>query len=499
MVKETNIRLEDISVICLIRRVVRDIPIIIAMGLIAALLTAATMQLTYSPKYTASATVAVNVKNSTYTSVYSNLSTTSEIASTFTGLFGNDVFKELSRDREGSDSLSGTIEAVAVPETNILRLSVTADDPVAAFTTLRFWLDNYDAVSEHVLQNVVLHELDTPSVPRSASNPMQLTDAMKKAFLLGSLGMVLVILAIAAYSDTVQTTSAMRHKVDAKLFATIHHEEMNKTLRSRLKRTKKGLLINMPTTGFYFTEEIEKLASKVDHSARRNEAKVVLITSVAENEGKSTVAANLALSLAKQGKKVLLMDADLHKASQYKLFGRRCTRDLSRVLSGFQPMQAEYMEKERFYAMFSIRLRAGASELLSTPRLKELIEKMREEMDIIIIDTPPLAMFSDAEILAAESDLSLLVVRQDCVSAPYINDAVDTLRKCNAHFMGCVFNDVRHMSLPSMGHGYGYGYGYGYGRKYGYGYGAYGGYGGYAKEGGRERSAMEDKNGRTQA
>lgn len=237
-----------------------------------------------------------------------------------------------------------------VPETNILLLRVTADDPISAFRTLRFWLDNYDTVSQHVFQNVVLRELDAPSVPRAPSNPLHLGSAVKRAFVLGAAAMTLALLALAVLSDTVQTSDAMRHKVDARLFATIHHEEKNKTLRSRLKRSnkKKGLLITMPATGFYFTEEIEKLASKVNHSAQRNNGKVLLVTSVAENEGKSTVAANLALSLAKQDKKVLLIDADLHKASQYKLFGRENAPELSRMLAGSQPVQAEYLERKTF-------------------------------------------------------------------------------------------------------------------------------------------------------
>ena len=497
MEEQTTFRWADLSPVCLIRRVLMELPSILAVGLIAALLTAAAMQSFYKPQYTTSATVAVNVKNSSYSALYSNLTTTSEIASTFTGLFGSDVFRDLSADRPGSEQLSGRLEASTVPETNILLLTVTADDPVSAFRTLRFWLDNYDAVSQHVFQNVVLRELDAPSVPRAPSNPLHLGGAVKRAFLIGAAGMTLALLVMAVLSDTVQTSDAVRHKVDARLFATIHHEEKNKTLRSRLKRNKKGLLITMPGTGFYFTEEIEKLASKVNHSAQRSGGKVLLVTSVAENEGKSTVAANLALSLAQQGKKVLLIDADLHKASQYKLFGREDAPELSRMLAGAQEMRPEYLEKEQLYAIFSIRACAGAAELLSSPQMHQLLADMRQKMDMLVIDTPPMAMFSDAETLADEADLSVLVIRQDCVSAQRINDAVDALNQCAAHFLGCVFNDVYHLSLPAAGRRYGYGYGYGvygyggygYGRR-GYGYGGYG-YSGYARPAQGEKETKE--------
>ena len=197
---------------------------------------------------------------------------------------------------------------------------------------------------------------------------------------------------------------------------------------------------------------------------------------------------------------MLLIDADLHKASQYKLFGRENAPELSRMLAGSQPVQAEYLEKENLYAIFSIRSCAGAAELLASAQMRQLLAEMRQKMDLIIIDTPPRAMFSDAETLADEADLSLLVVRQDCVGAPRINDAVDALNQCAAHFLGCVFNDVYHVTLPSASRGYGYGYGYvyGYGRGYGYGaYGGYGGYGGYAR--GKNQRTGEDAHGRTKA
>lgn len=496
--KEKSIRLNDISLVCVLRRITRDIPCILAVGLIAALLTVSITQALYKPQYTANATVAINVKNSSYTSVYSNLSSTTEIAGTFTGLFGSEIFKELSAGRPGSDALAGKLSAYAIPQTNILQLTVTADDPISAFRTLRFWLDNYDTISDHVFQNVVLRELDAPTVPRSPSNPPELRSAAKRAFLFGAAGMLFALLCAAVLADTVQTSDAMRHNVDAKLFATIHHEEKNKTLRSRIKRAKKALLITSPTTGFYFTEEIEKLASRFDHSAQQRQSKVLLITSVTEGEGKSTVAANLAISLGRMGKRVLLIDADMHKSSQYKLFGRRGTCELSRMLAGSNAFQADHLEKEQIYAIFSFRARPNASELLATPKMHELLTAMRSKMDYIIIDTPPLAIFSDAEMLASEADLSLLVVKQDLVTAPCINDAIDALRKCSALFLGCIFNDVRHSPLPYAGHGYGYGYnyGYGYGRRYGYGYGAYGGYSNANKH---KDNTGEDTHGRTQA
>ena len=102
-----------------------------------------------------------------------------------------------------------------------------------------------------------------------------------------------------------------------------------------------------------------------------------------------------------------------------------------------------------------------------------MVALAREQYDYVIIDSPPLGFFSDSELLSDLSDASVLVVRQDTVPAPEINDAIDALRAGKAEFLGCILNDMSHLTAYSAGYGYGYGYyGYGYCKKYDkYGYG----------------------------
>lgn len=173
----------------------------------------------------------------------------------------------------------------------------------------------------------------------------------------------------------------------------------------------------MPVAGFYFTEEVGKLASKVSHAAMHDGRKVLMITSAAENEGKSTVAANLAISLAQKGKRVVLVDADLHKPAQYKLLRTEPKCELAQVLRGEKPCAPEQTEQKGLRAIFSTQARKGAAELLGGDGMRALLEHLRGEADLIIVDTPPMGMFSDAEAIAELADLSLLVVRQDCVPA----------------------------------------------------------------------------------
>ena len=106
--------------------------------------------------------------------------------------------------------------------------------------------------------------------------------------------------------------------------------------------------------------------------------------------------------------------------------------------------------------------------------LKEVIHLLSGSFDYVVIDSPPLGYFSDSEVLSDLADGTLLVVRQDLVPAAEINDAIDALRACRAEFLGCILNDMQHLSSRLSGGRYAYGYGYGYGKYGKYGYGKYG-------------------------
>lgn len=460
-----SFRWSQVEPICVLRRLLRQIPILLAGGAIGVMCAWIALTSLYHPVYTAQTTLAVNIQSSSYSTILSNLSRSSEIAETFTQLFESNVFGTLAAEQLGVSKLPGSLTASVVPETNLVVLQVTADSPEDAFRTLRLVLDNYDQVSTQVFQNVILRQLDRPEMPVAPSNPLNTGRTLKLAGAAGVAVVAALVLLLTLWSDTVQTAEGLRRKLDLKLFGVLDHEAKNKTLRTRLRRANKGLLVTMPVASFRFTESVDKLSIKLLYAMRHNHCKVFLITSVAENEGKSTVAANLALALAQRGRKVLLIDADLHKAAQYKLLQHEPRQELSSVLEGKEAWLPEYLEREQLYVTLSRQSSREAAELIASPAMAQLLQQARAEMDVILLDTPPIALFSDVEVLADQADASLLVVRQDRVSARRINDAADTLRECRAQLLGCIFNDVR--STPFLGGerrhlNYGYGYEYGY-------------------------------------
>ena len=140
-------------------------------------------------------------------------------------------------------------------------------------------------------------------------------------------------------------------------------------------------------------------------------------------------------------------------------------------------------DRERgIHLLLSDRNISNSTDIVSSENMSRLVALMREYYDYIVIDSPPMSLMADAEVLANLSDMSLLVVGYDRALAQDLNDAIDSLRDCKANFAGCILNQVRTMPTTRRvigGYG-GYGHYGNYGRYGKYGnYGRYGAYGAY--------------------
>ena len=119
---------------------------------------------------------------------------------------------------------------------------------------------------------------------------------------------------------TIKTEAAAVRRLKGTKLALVGHEVKNRTFRARLRNKNKAILITNPITTFGYVETFRKLAFRVQAEMKKNGQKVLLISSVEENEGKSTIASNIALAMAQTGKKVLLVDMDLRRPAIYKIF-----------------------------------------------------------------------------------------------------------------------------------------------------------------------------------
>ncbi len=206
----------------------------------------------------------------------------------------------------------------------------------------------------------------------------------------------------------------------------------------------KEVVLNLPGEDNFFVQEAYKtLRTNLQFCGQ--DVRVILFTSVHENEGKSTISLQTAKSLAELGKKVLLIDADLRKSV---LAGRNSNVKkpvgLSEVLSGMNSV-GECLYKSQYqglHILFSGKYPPNPVELLGSKYFAKLIGEAREVYDYVIVDTPPLGMVIDAAVIAPVCDGAVLVVGNN-VKASDACAVVSQLEKANCKVLGAVRNNVR--------------------------------------------------------
>jgi len=176
------------------------------------------------------------------------------------------------------------------------------------------------------------------------------------------------------------------------------------------------------------------------------QVRTVVVTSALPGEGKTTSAVNLSLSFARRGLRVLLIDADLRRAAVHTVFEAPREPGLREVLKGSVPLERAYRSVEVDGQMMHF-LAAGApvlspTSLLDSEPMRTLLARLREAYDVVVIDSPPANIVTDAAVLGAMADGVILVARVGRSEAAAVGWAIDHLRHVRATVLGVVLNDI---------------------------------------------------------
>lgn len=190
-------------------------------------------------------------------------------------------------------------------------------------------------------------------------------------------------------------------------------------------------------------EAYRTLRTNLQHTAVDKKIKTILITSPRPREGKTTVAANLALIMIQDNKKVLIVDCDFRKPSLYEKFNISNTKGLSDYLiSGKDLNEIVVQYSDNLYILTSGTVQPNPSEMLSSIKMKRFMEIVYDKFDYIIIDSPPINLVTDAQIISTMVDGVLLVISiEDSIKEECIN-AKELLLKVKANILGIVANKI---------------------------------------------------------
>lgn len=421
----------------------------ILLGAVAAAMIAYVMvNARYVPQYTTSTTFVVGSKEGNNT--YANLSSAYSMAQTFQKVLESNVMEKTICEQMNVDEIDADIKTEVMEGTNLLMLSVTADNPKDAIDITHIIMDHYSEIAIYTVGGAVMTVLQEPQIPYSPDNPLNVRDSVKKAFCIGALLCVLLFGLLSYMRNSVKQENEIEKKLDARSLGSISYEFKYKTLKELVQHKKQAVLVDNPVSGFPFVESYKRVAAKIEYQMAKEDRKVLAVTSVAENEGKSTVAANLAITFANQGKKVILIDGDIRRPSQFLIFGIRVEEknELGEFLKGNGELNDILMKSERkqLYLLGGKNCYSSSTEILQTDKLPKLLHACRKFADYVIIDTPPAGILSDAQLFAQHSDAVLLVTRQNYMLAEDINDILDEFRSNHSKVLGVVLNGVRSVS-----------------------------------------------------
>jgi polysaccharide biosynthesis transport protein len=205
----------------------------------------------------------------------------------------------------------------------------------------------------------------------------------------------------------------------------------------------------------------------VSQSASAGGRRVILVTSAGRGEGKSSVVSNLGLALAEINQKVLLVDADMRKPRMHEIFNISNSWGLSNLLREKIPLKGSPLQAlarptsiENLYVLPSGPGTASIANLLYSGRLAELMGALRDEFDVILVDTPPISYVFDARVLGRVTDGAILVIRAGQTTRDAALTAKQRLIDDHITVLGTILNAWEPDSKSSYGYGYGYGYGY---------------------------------------
>ena len=422
---------------------------VLLLGIVGALAAGFYANYKYVAYYTASAVFTINIsedqQNGTNsTSNFFDNSAAEQMAITFPYILTSEVLQRRVAEELELSYVPGTIRAEVVPDTNLLTISVKDTDPERANDTLQAVIHNYPQFSEVIVGKVNMRMLDESGVPTSPDNPKDIRRESIKGAIAGiGLGLVWVVL-VTGLRKTIRREEDCPRFVNQRCLGSVPFVHF----KERSKKVEKHLNILEDSTSQDFEEAIRIVRNKVERSAKENAIKTILVTSALAGEGKSTIAVNLALSMAQEGKKVALIDCDLRNPSDSGILGIEVQKGLIDYLKKEIPFNEcvysgkilEQHEKRKLVFIPGGKAVSDGANYLGTSRMKKVIESLREQMDFVILDSAPVGLLTDAGVLAQYADGAVFIVKKDFAKADHILEGMEHLAESSIHMMGCVLN-----------------------------------------------------------
>ena len=219
-------------------------------------------------------------------------------------------------------------------------------------------------------------------------------------------------------------------------------------------------LITVTKPSSVVAEQFRTIRTNIQFSMIDKDLKTIIFTSSGPWEGKSTVAANTASVFADQGKRVVLVDADMRKPIVFRTFNVHNNSGLSTLITSRETTLKDVVQHVHDAGVDIISsgpIPPNPSELLNSKRMNEIIEMLENAYDLVLFDMPPVVSVTDAQIMATKTDGVVFIVRRGIAHMEDVKHAKELLDMVQANVLGVVFNCAEMKTDRSYSY-YGYGY-----------------------------------------
>lgn len=433
---ENNVQNENLLTIvkCIIKDILQRWILIVAVMIVFGSVFDFMKTVTYVPQYGISMTATLSGGEDTF----KNIDKVQSYVNTLDYLMNSNNAKSYVKKKMPISKTTYKAE-VTLKQANVVKIKVTADTKREAYFSIKLLNDWYRENTERYSFPYNITVLKESKFSTKPVNP----NSHIKNFLIGAVGSGFVLSCLLGLyfflRDTIKSEEEVENKLDTRLYAKLPFE----VKKREDARNKKAILITSLKTSFFFRESMNKLRSKVEASSDKHGYKSFMITSAYENEGKSSVAANLALALAKNGRKVVLVDADFNKPAVFKIFDLDGSKSLNKAIEGTSSWSSQVVSDRSGLDLLPCSQDTLKSEILTnSKKLDEIMKELREEYDFVIVDTSPAYLLNEPMAMNELVDATLFVVRQDYATSDVINETVKRLTYVKDNVLGVVFKNV---------------------------------------------------------
>jgi polysaccharide biosynthesis transport protein len=314
-----------------------------------------------------------------------------------------------------------------------LQLKLTINEKL--YSSLLEYLYQIGIAEAMTVSDVTLVEPAVAPEPSHPKGPNKMLNSLMGAFLGLILGLGLAFL-INHLDDTLKTPEDIKG-YGLILLGTV----------PMFRRRERGLISGSDPKG-YVSESYRTVRNSLKFISLDKRMKTIVVTSCLENEGKTTTLVNLGISLCRDGKSVLIIDADLRKPRMHEVLGsRENSVGISTVLSGeaTATQAIQHTHVEGLHLLSSGPVPPDPGSMVESEKIRQLIRDLSPDYDVVLLDTPPILAAGDAVVLAKDADAMLLVLESERITRRSLSQCLDLLKRAGVHPAGAILNKYRIM------------------------------------------------------